>query len=469
VALTRKAQSAGDPDAPSRAGYEPAGRERVGLAARTVAAALISKVVDGGHSLDQLCDEKAGLASLRALIAKDRALARAIALTALRRRRQIERAISSLVRSEPPKAARHLLHTLHVAAAQVLFMQVPPSAAVNLAVTALAEDRRSSRFTGFANALLRRLAENAAAWRDAPVDAASQFPAWLATAIAADHGSAAADAIAAMVAREPMLDLTLAPDMDEAERAALATATGGRLLSDRSLRIFDGRPVREIPGYADGRWWVQDHAASLPARLLGDVAGLRVADLCAAPGGKTAQLAAAGARVTAVDVSAPRLERLRANLERLRLKAEAIAADFVTVSAPQAFDAVLLDVPCSSTGTLRRHPDVMWAKSAEDIDRLAAVQARMLLAASRWVKPGGRLVYANCSLLKREGEEVVARALKLDPSLSIRPVARGEAGIAGDWIAADGALRTLPCHLPLDPPERGGLDGFYACRLVKAA
>lgn len=450
------------------ASYEPSGRERVGLAARVCAATLIGKVVDGGHSLDRLCDEKSGLASLRALIAKDRALARAIATAALRLRKPIEAALSSLVKNEPPKAARHLLHTLHAAAAQILYMQVPPSAAVNLAVTAVTEDRRSNRFAGFANALLRRLAQNAETVRAAPVDAASLFPAWLAKALAADHGPAAADAIARMAAIEPLIDLSPHPSMTAAQRAELVAACGAIVLPTGSLRITDGRPVREIPGYAEGRWWVQDMAASLPARLLGDIAGKRVADLCAAPGGKTAQLAAAGAKVTAIDVSRARLERLRANLARLDLKAEIVAADFLSIGGPEPFDAVLLDAPCSSTGTLRRHPDVMWTKSPDDIEKLGQVQERMLLAASKWVRPGGALVYANCSLLRREGEEVVARVLKIDPSLSIAPVGPGENGIDRQWIAADGALRTLPCHFPADPPARGGMDGFYACRLRKA-
>jgi 16S rRNA (cytosine967-C5)-methyltransferase len=447
-------------------GYSPAGRDRVGLAARIVAATVIGKVVDGHSGLDSLLDEKSGLAAWRALIAKDRALCRAIAAAALRRRREIDAALSSLVHRPPPKNARHLLHTLHAAAAQILYLDVPDSAAVNLAVAAISEDRRSARFAGFANALLRRLSNEKPKFQADLETAEARLPGWLAQALIRDHGQAAADAIAAMVACEPVLDLTLRPDLGKDEQLRIAEALDAQVLPTGSLRVSDSRPVAQLPGFGEGKWWVQDTASSLPARLLGPVSGKAIADLCAAPGGKTAQLAAAGAMVTAVDVSAARLERLKANLDRLSLSAECITGDVLAMTRPAAFDAVLLDAPCSATGTVRRHPDVLWAKTPRDVATLAILQERLILAAARWLKPGGVLVYANCSMLKAEGEEVVARVLAAGARLQRAPLAARPAGFEAAWFNEHGDLRTLPHHLGAEPRCAGGMDGFFACRLT---
>jgi len=445
--------------------HAPAGRERAGLASRIVAATLIGKVVDGRAALDGLLDETSGLASFRALIAKDRALARAIAVTALRRRKEIDAMLSALVHRPPPKNARHLLHALHAAAAQIIYLDVPDSAAVNLAVTAISEDRRSNRFAGFANALLRRLSNEKEQASNLPQTAQARLPGWLAQALIRDHGAAIADAIAAMLALEPMLDLTPHPRLGPAELRALAGRLQATQLPTGTLRVGDPRPVPQLPGYGEGSWWVQDAAASLPARLLGDIGGLRVADLCAAPGGKTAQLAAAGAKVTALDSSAARMRQLGENLGRLGLEAECLTGDLLTLAPPAIFDAVLLDAPCSAIGTARRHPDVPWTKTPEDVAGLARLQEKMLLAAMRWAKPGGVLVYANCSLLKAEGEEVIARVLRREPGLRRDPLVGLPAGIDPGWVCGDGELRTMPHYLPAMPPQTGGMDGFYLCRM----
>jgi 16S rRNA (cytosine967-C5)-methyltransferase len=219
-----------------------------------------------------------------------------------------------------------------------------------------------------------------------------------------------------------------------------------------------------LPGYVEGAWWVQDAAAVLPARLLGDVRGLRVADLCAAPGGKTAQLAHAGAHVTAVDRSELRLSRLRENLTRLGLTAETVAADATEWTA-EPFDAALLDAPCSSTGTIRRHPDVPWLKREEDISALALLQRRLLDHAVTLVKPGGTLVYCTCSLEPEEGVDVVADLLQRETGIRRRPIVADEVNGLAEFLTADGDLRTLPCHLPNPDPRLAGLDGFYAARL----
>jgi 16S rRNA (cytosine967-C5)-methyltransferase len=230
------------------------------------------------------------------------------------------------------------------------------------------------------------------------------------------------------------------------------------------VRVLAHGPVPQMPGYDEGAWWVQDAAAALPAKLLGDVRGRAVADLCAAPGGKTAQLAAMGAKVTAVDRSPARLARLERNLARLQLAAETIAAD-VTQWRGGPFDAVLLDAPCSSTGTIRRHPDIPWLKRAADVAALAALQHRLIDAAAELTRPGGVLVYCTCSLEPEEGIEVVRALLDRNAKLRRQPITADEVGGLADALTADGDLRTLPCHLD-DPDSRlSGLDGFYAARL----
>jgi 16S rRNA (cytosine967-C5)-methyltransferase len=226
-----------------------------------------------------------------------------------------------------------------------------------------------------------------------------------------------------------------------------------------------------LPGFTEGQWWVQDAAAALPARLLGDVAGKSIADLCAAPGGKTAQLANAGARVTAVDRSPGRMARLRDNLARLALEAETVVADAAEwqgTKSGEGFDGILIDAPCSSTGTIRRHPDVAWLRQETDIGALMALQKRLLQKAVALLKPGGTLVYCTCSLEPEEGEQAIAALLADEPAVRRAPIAAGEVAGLTEILTAEGDLRTLPCHLPHPDPRLGGLDGFYAARLVKS-
>jgi len=227
--------------------------------------------------------------------------------------------------------------------------------------------------------------------------------------------------------------------------------------------------VTMLPGFTEGQWWVQDAAAALPARLFGDVSGKSIVDLCAAPGGKTAQLAQAGAHVTAVDRSAPRMARLRDNLARLSLQATDVVADAAEwAGGDGSFDGVLVDAPCTSTGTIRRHPDVAWLRQESDIAALTALQIRLLKKAVTLLKPGGTLVYCTCSLEPEEGERAVAALLATESAVRRAPVDAGEVAGLTEIITADGDLRTLPCHLPHEDPRLGGLDGFYAARLVKS-
>ncbi len=280
---------------------------------------------------------------------------------------------------------------------------------------------------------------------------------WIAT-----YGEATARAIAAANSREPALDLTVKSGDPELWAARL----GGRVLPTGTVRVIAHGAITALPGFAEGAWWVQDAAAALPVRLFGDVTGRRVADLCAAPGGKTAQHAAAGARVTAVDRAPARLSRVRENLTRLSLAAELVVADVAEWTA-EPFDAVLLDAPCSSTGTIRRHPDVPWLKSAADIAKLAALQRRLIERAAALTKPGGTLVYCTCSLEPEEGEHIVADLLAHEPSLRHAPIAAAEVFGCGEFITKEGDLRTLPCHFPDAESRLAGLDGFYAARLEK--
>ncbi len=280
-------------------------------------------------------------------------------------------------------------------------------------------------------------------------------PEWLWLRWVRHYGEDTAKRIAAAHREEPLLDLSV-----KADAAGWAERLSGSLLPWGTARLSAKGRIEDIEGYDEGGWWVQDAAAALPALLLGDVKGLRVADLCAAPGGKTAQLAARGAQVTAVDISGPRLRRLQENLARLNLKAGTLQANASEWSVPEPFDAVLLDAPCSATGTIRRNPDIPYLKSEADIAALAAVQARLLKHAPSLLKPGGHLVYATCSLEPEEGEEQIRALLAERDDIALAPIQADDVGIPPEAITPQGMLRTLPFHA-------GGMDGFFAARLIK--
>ncbi len=396
-------------------------------------------------------DESVGGPALAALEPRDRAFARALAMTVLRRKGGIDRILQQRLAKPPPD---EVLALLALGAAQLLWLETPAHAAVSTTM-ALAEAQRSGRaFKPLINAVLRRIG------RDGPPDLPAEVwaPDWLLARWRAAYGEAAAQAIAALIPEEPAADLT-PKDPDDA--TALAEAVGGQVLRGGSVRTDRRGDLSDWPGFDEGRWWVQDASAAIPARLLHVRPGETALDLCAAPGGKTLQLAAAGAEVTAVDRSAARLERVRQNLERMGLKAEVVAADAGAWDDPRQFDAVLLDAPCASTGTFRRHPDVLWAARPADIAKLAEVQRRLLAAAARKVKPGGRLVYCVCSLEPEEGEGQVAPFLAAHPDFRLGPVTDGEGGAPAASLTPEGALRILPCHL------EGGTDGFFAVRFVR--
>ncbi len=440
----------------------PAGRDDVpGLAARRVAADILDAVLRQHRPLDEQFDGAGANAGLAGLPDRDRALTRALVATTLRRLGTLRHLIGLFLDSGLPAQARRVEIVLLIGAAQILFLDVPDHAAVDLSVRLARADRDAIHFTGLVNAVLRRVAREGAE-RLAALDAvALDTPEWLLKRWTQTYGEATARAIAAANGKEPALDLTVKSDPE-----SFAAQLGGRVLPTGTVRTIVHGTITALPGFAEGAWWVQDAAAALPARLLGAVAGLRIADLCAAPGGKTAQLIAAGAAVTAVDRAPARLNRLRENLARLSLAAELVCADVEEWQAGP-FDAVLLDAPCSSTGTIRRHPDIPWLKQAADITKLAAFQGRLIERAAALTKPGGTLVYCTCSLEPEEGENIIAGLLARAAGIRRAPITAGEIFGRSEFLTKDGDLRTLPCHFP-DPDSRlAGLDGFYAARLVK--
>jgi 16S rRNA (cytosine967-C5)-methyltransferase len=437
-------------------------REAPGLAARRIALDILDGVLRHHRPSDDHFSGPQSHPALPALEDRDRALVRMLVATVLRRLGTLRQLVGAALDSGYPKDAPRIELILLLGAAQLLFMEVPDHAAVDLAVRLTQADRRGARYVGLINAVLRRIA------RDAPAALASldagrlDTPEWLMVRWVAHYGEETAAAVARVHGYEPPLDLTVKSDAE-----SWAQRLRGRVVSPTgSVRTVTHGPVSRMPGFAEGEWWVQDTAATIPARLLGDIRGIRVADLCAAPGGKTAQLAWAGATVTAVDRSPARLSRLTQNLARLGLSAEVVAADAKEWQA-EPFDAVLLDAPCSSTGTIRRHPDVAYLKHETDIHALAETQRRLLDHAVELVRPGGTLVYCSCSLEPEEGEMQIEALLARDSRVRRRPVSGADLWGHDEFVTAAGDLRTLPCHLPDSDSRMAGLDGFYAARLER--
>ncbi len=405
-------------------------------ATRESAFDLLTAVLDRHRPLEEALD------ALPPADARDRAAAHRIAAAVLRRSGSLDAVLEPFLRREPPIPVRHILR---LGAAQLLLLDTPPHAAVATSV-ALARARGLVPFAGLVNAVLRKVAAEGPAALDGLDGPRLDTPAWLWTSWGGD-----ARAIATAQQAEAPLDLTLRGP----------APPGGEMLPTGSVRFPAGTRVTTLPGFEEGAFWVQDAAAALPALLLAAKPGEQVADLCAAPGGKAAQLAAAGATVTAVEHNPARIARLRENLARLSLDATVIQADATTWRPAAPLDAVLLDAPCSATGTIRRHPDVPYLKRQRDLVALAAQQDAMIANAITMLRPGGRLVYAVCSLQPEEGPQRVAAAiaagLRHDPftpqELAMLPEARTE----------DGCLRTHPALWP----DRGGMDGFFAARFVR--
>ncbi len=434
---------------------------------RAAAFAVLEQTLRHIRPLDDVLAADPGM---RLLSARDRAFARLIIATTLRRKGQIDDVIGHCVAHPLPKRARAVHDILRLGIAQLLFLGTPAHAAVATTVD-LAQSLGFGSHKGLVNAVLRRLTREGGDLVAAQDAARLNTPIWLWQSWSKAYGEEVARAIAHQHLAEPPLDITVKDDpAGWAERLDASLLTTGSLRRratpalappDADAQPRQHTPITQLDGYGQGAWWVQDAAAALPVRLLGDVGGRTVIDLCAAPGGKTAQLAAAGARVIAVERARGRLELIEQNLARLKLSAEIIHADALAWRPAEPASMVLLDAPCTATGTLRRHPDIAHNKTAADVKRSVQLQDRLLTAAGEMVAPGGVLVYAVCSLEPVECEVRIDALLAAGAPFQREPIAAGEIGATPEMISATGDLRTLPCHMAAE----GGIDGFYACRL----
>ena len=411
------------------------------------------KSVEAGMYLDEALFHASHLED------RDRRFVRLLVATCIRRSGQIDKILLQLMRQKPIGKTQPAIHILRLGIVQLLFTDTGPHAAVNSTV----ELMRASGFeslTGLANAVMRRMLRESEKLL-AKTKVADNLPGWMEKAWKARYGTKRVRAMAELAMQPPPIDITPARDID-----ALADRLGGKIIDKRTLRLPSGGNPVEFDGYDSGEWWVQDAAAALPATLLGRIDGLDVIDLCAAPGGKTAQLVAAGASVTAIDVDAERVERLHINMRRLGMTPQIVVADALEYDPERQVDAVLIDAPCSATGIMRRRPDILWHRSKSNLKPLVLAQRRMIERASRWLKPGGRIIYSTCSLEHEEGELVVRDCIDgLEGVLVVDPVQPDEAGLFKRGLGKQGTLRIVPD----DYIDIGGVDGFYIARLKSAA
>jgi 16S rRNA (cytosine967-C5)-methyltransferase len=435
------------------------GAEPAGLKTRRLAVAILDRILVDGASLDEAIAATAGV---ERLAPRDRAFVMRLVLTCLRHKGEADAIVGSLLDKPLPRKSGRAPLLLLLGVTQLLWLDVPAHAAIDTAVELALSGSNARHFAGLVNAVLRRIAaqgKQALTGLDGP---RLNTPDWLWQRWCTAYGEETARAIAAAHMGEPPLDLTVAGDT-----APWAARLGGQLLPTGTIRLAEvPDAISALPGFDEGAWWVQDAAAALPARLFGALTGMTALDLCAAPGGKTLQLCAAGARVTAVDRSPTRLARLGDNLKRLRMQADVVVADALAYAPPHAFDAVLVDAPCSATGTIRRHPDLPNRRDAAQVAALAELQRRLLDRAAKFVKPGGRLVYCTCSLEPEEGERQATAFLAGHRGFALSPVVAEECGIAAHLIAGPGYLRTLP-HMACG--EARGMDGFFAARLMRSS
>jgi 16S rRNA (cytosine967-C5)-methyltransferase len=442
-----------------------------GQAVRMAAAAAISGILASGRTVDERMAAETGAGASAGLEPRDAALMRSIVVVALRRLGTIRLALDRFMEQRPPRKAQALEGILIAGVAQILFLEAPDHSAVDLAVRAAKHESATAPFANLVNAVLRNVIRH----REELLAVADPFadtPSWLAARWTVNWGREAAEKIALAHRQEPTFDITVADDP-----AGWAQRLNGIVLPTGSVRLRDRTPVAQIEGFAEGHWWVQDCAAALPALVLAPRSGERIADLCAAPGGKTAQLALSGASVTAVDRSAERLKRLSENLQRLKLEADVRASDALNFKA-QPFDAILLDAPCTATGTIRRHPEVAWNKRQSDLSSLADLQSKLLDHAVTLLKPGGRLVYCTCSLEPEEGENQITALMRRNPDVRRVPIVASELTAAGcvnengddalaACLSATGDIRTLPHFLHHDEARLSGIDGFFVSRLIR--
>lgn len=423
------------------------------MPARSAAAKLLHGVLHDGTMISELINSNDG--PMKDLPPSARARAQSLALSTLRNLAPLDVVLDQFLNKSPPLKVRN---ALRLAANEMLVGGVAAHAAVDAAVRLVRESRKLQHLSGLTNAVARRVAEHGPEiWADMEPQ---ELPSWLGNPIEKAYGPDALRNIEAIHAKGAPLDLTV---RKQADAETLAKALEAELLPTGSLRLQKPGQVSTMAGYEDGLWWVQDAAAAMPAKLLGNIKGQRVLDLCAAPGGKTMQLAAGGAEVTAVDISKERLVRVSDNLKRTKLSAKVIASDIVRWAPETTFDAILLDAPCSATGTIRRHPDLPFGKSG-DLKPILRLQQKLLARAFEWLKPGGKLVYCTCSLLPAEGEDQIVKFMQNHDDAKQLPADTNLPDLPAEWIANDGGLRLRPDFWL----ERGGMDGFYATIVEKA-
>ena len=425
-------------------------RDNNSLTSRRLAAFAVKEVMENHQPLEQVL---AGQPDYQALEGRDRAFVRLIAATTFRRMGQIDAALKPFVRQRPTKLVYAALQT---AAAQILYLGTPAHAAVGETVAMLKSRGSSKGFANMANAVLRNVVEKGSKLAGAQPPKVN-IPGWIRGEWERAYGRQAGRKMSAQLMKDPVLDISVKSDAK-----AWATKLGGDVIGEKSVRLGKIGDVTSLEGFDGGEWWAQDVAASLPVQLLGDVKGLRVLDMCAAPGGKTLQLATKGARVTALDKSEGRLERVKENLERTRLSADIICADALEWSPKgDLYDIVLLDAPCSATGTFRRHPDVLYNRSPKDVANLVRLQDKLLTKAAQFVRPGGTLLYCTCSLMPKEGQPRVDNFLQNVPDFRLIPIL-DVSGLALPQDAfSEGSLRSLPYYLE----DKGGMDGFFIAQL----
>ena len=422
---------------------------QTGLPARRTAHYLLMQIIGEGRLLSELL----GAGALARLDVEDRARAQRLANDTLRGLDRADRMLKPYLKKAP---ALHVMNALRLGTVELCSGEAAHGV-VNAYVEIVARNKRTQSMKGLVNAVLRKIAgEGPDAWQARPVP---MTPGWLRQPLVAAWGRDVVASIEAAHFAGAPLDLTAKTDPQ-----AVAAATGGTLLPTGSIRLRDPGQVSALPGFEEGNWWVQDAAAAMPVRMLGDVTGLRVLDLCAAPGGKTLQLAAGGAEVTAIDISQTRMARVGENLSRTGLTADCIVSDAFAFDQ-NGYDVVLLDAPCSATGTIRRHPDLPYAKDGAEFAALIDQQAALIDHALTLLAPGGRLVFCTCSLLPDEGEVQIEEALERHAGLTVVPPAADLAGIEPDWITPEGGLRLRPDYWP----DLGSMDGFYICALRKPA
>ncbi|GFE66310.1 RsmB/NOP family class I SAM-dependent RNA methyltransferase [Litoreibacter roseus] len=422
-----------------------------GLAARRAALQILRGVLE---DRTQMSDLVASSGFLSGLAPEDRARAQRLATTTLRHLGQADTLIDRYVDKSPPVPARNILR---LAAVELCVLGEAAHGVVDSAVTLMRKNRKGGQMTGLANAVLRKIAdEGAELWAELPPQT---LPKWLRRRIVHIYDEQIVRDIEAAHLRGAPLDLTLKNDLDPVEWAASLQA---EILPTGTLRIDRSAQVTDLPGYHDGSWWVQDAAAALPVRMLGNVSGLTALDLCAAPGGKTLQLISGGAEVTALDHSQSRMKRLRENMRRTNLDAKVVVADALEWQAEEQFDLVVLDAPCSATGTIRRHPDLPFVKTGKELHDVFALQSDLIDRAVDLLKPGGRLLYCTCSLLTEEGERQAKLAIERHGLLQL-PVEIDALGVPETWVRDGGGLRTRPDLWQIC----GGIDGFFMIVLKK--